>query len=284
MSFLDLLSGALGAVLILFIIVPKMTIEQQTALEQIEQLNVQVEELDNLIEQARNSIPTELFEQIQAQLADLQQTIDNLDRQVRQMQQTIDNFDRQVRQMQQRIDNLESENGQLREELAETQRQLQQTQQQLEQQQAQDNNIADGKIFGTNAKLGIICMWAENIDVDLYVKNLATNEICYYHQKNTSFGNLMEDITSRESADDDRYEVFYQSKIIPGTYLIYINIFAKASLEHANSAMVDGYAVMFPGTSEQKKLPFRQIRLTEPGQNVTVGTLEVTETNINLIQ
>jgi hypothetical protein len=186
--------------------------------------------------------------------------------------------------MQQRIDNLESENRQLREELAETQRQLQQAQQQLEQQQAQNRNISDGKIFGTNAKLGIICMWAENIDVDLYVKNLATNQICYYERKNTRFGNLMEDVTSRESNDDDRYEVFYQRKIVPGSYLIYVNIYRKASLTNASSATVDGYAVMFPGASNQKKLSFRQIRLTVPGEDVTVGTLEVTETNINLIQ
>lgn len=272
MSFLDLLSGALGAVLILFIIVPKMTAEQQNALEQIEQLDVQVEELNSLIEQARNSIPTELFEQIQAQIAEMQQTIDELNR--------------QVQQMQQRVNNLENENRQLREELAETQRQLQQAQQQLEQQQAQNRNISDGRIFGTNAKLGVICMWTENIDVDLYVKNLATGEICYYEQghKNTNFGNLMEDVISRESDDDDRYEVFYQSKIIPGRYLIYVNIFRTASLTHAHSATVDGYAVIFPGKANQKKIPFRQIRLTVPGEDVTVGTLEVTETNINLIQ
>jgi multidrug efflux pump subunit AcrA (membrane-fusion protein) len=270
MSFLDLLSGALGAVLILFIIIPKMTAEQQNALEQIEQLDVQIEELNSLIEQARNSIPTELFEQIQSQLAELQQTIDDLDR--------------QVQQMQQRIDNLENENRQLREELAETQRQLQQAQQQLAQQQAQNRNIADGKIFGTNAKLGIICMWPENIDVDLYVKNLATDEICYHGKKNTRFGNLMEDVISRESNDDDRYEVFYQSQIVPGRYLVYVNIYHNASLANATSATIDGYAVMFPGTANQQKLPFRQIRLTTPGQNVTIGTLEVTTTNINLIQ
>ncbi|MDR1592998.1 MAG: hypothetical protein LBS43_00760 [Prevotellaceae bacterium] len=269
MSFLDLLSGALGAVLILFIIVPKMTAEQRNALEQIEQLDVQVEELNSLIEQARNSIPAELFEQIQAQIAGMQQTIDELNR--------------QVQQMQQRMENLENENTRLREELAETQRQLQQAQQQLEQ-QSQQQNISAGKIFGTNAKLGVICMWPENIDVDLYVKNTATGEICYFEKKNTDFGNLMEDVVSRESDDDDRYEVFYQTGIIPGKYLVYVNIYHNASLEHARSATVDGYAVIFPGTANQKKIPFRQIRLTERGQNVTVGTLEVTETNINLIQ
>ena len=34
-SFLDLLSGALGAVIILFIIVPKMSVQQQEALQEL---------------------------------------------------------------------------------------------------------------------------------------------------------------------------------------------------------------------------------------------------------
>ena len=276
-SFLDLLSGALGAVLILFIIIPKMTLDQQDALEEIERLNVQTEELADLIEQARNSIPVDLYQQIQEQ--------------VRALQNTIDELERTVQNLQQRLQEAESENVQLRQQLEQSQRQLQETQRQLqeaqrelERLQQQNRNISDGKIFGMTAQLGIVCVWVENIDVDLYVKNLATGEICYYRKKSTSFGTLMEDITSRSSADDDRYELFYQQRVIPGRYEIYVNIYNSADMSHASSATVDGYAVIFPGTANEQKVTFRQIRLTRRGENVTVGTLTVSNNNIILEQ
>ena len=270
-SFLDLLSGALGAVLILFIIIPKMTSEQQAALEQIDRLNVQTEQLAELIEQARRSIPAELYEQIQAQMEALQNTINELTD--------------EVQRLQQRLQQAEAENTQLREQLEQAQRQLQEAQRQLEQQQrAQNRNITDGKIFGTNAQLGVVCIWPENIDVDLYVKDIHTGEVCYFSHKNVSFGSIMEDVTSRASSEDDRYELFYQRTIIPGEYLIYVNIYKKASLTRANSATVDGYVVLFPGKSNEQKINFHQHRLTVPGQDVTIGTLTVTDNSITLRQ
>ena len=81
-SFLDLLSGALGAVIILFIIVPKMSVQQQEALQELETLNVQVEQLSDLMEQLENSVPQELYQQIEQQLEDMQSTITTLTAQV----------------------------------------------------------------------------------------------------------------------------------------------------------------------------------------------------------
>ena len=272
-SFLDLLSGALAAVIILFIIVPKMTAEQQDTLAEIEQLNMQMEELENLMERVRSSVPEEVYAQIQQQMDQLQQTISNLTTQVNALQTELaqarsenEEMRRQIEEMQQRIQNLEAENSRLR---------------QTQQDSRQGQGISDGKVFGMNAELGIVCIWPENVDVDLYVKDLSSGEICYYNHKSTPFGNLNEDITSRASADDDRYELFYQSKIVPGRYQIYVNIYSGASAA-AGPAHVEGYAVIFPGRSNQVKIPFRQITLTTPGQDVMVGTLTVTSNNITL--
>ena len=269
-SFLDLLSGALGAVLILFIIIPKLTLEQQNALEEMDRMNVQTEQLAALIEQARNSIPTEIYEQIQEQMRALQNTIDELSHTVQNLQLQLQNTER--------------ENAQLREALEETQRRLQETQRQLTQERAQNRNAAGEKMFGLNAKLGVVCAWPENIDVDLFVKNINTGEVCFYNKQVTDFGNLSEDITSRSSVDDDRYELFYQQRIVPGQYLVYVNIYRRANLAHANSATVTGYVVMFPSTSNEHKINFRQIHLTSPGEDVIVGTLTVTDNNIILEQ
>ena len=70
-SFLDLLSGALAAVLILFIIVPKLTKEQDNSLKELEELKEEVGDLKDLMEQIRNSVPAEIFEEIQAKLDEL---------------------------------------------------------------------------------------------------------------------------------------------------------------------------------------------------------------------
>jgi hypothetical protein len=218
-SFLDLLSGALGAVLILFIIIPKMT--------------------DELPQTAQNQ--------------------------------------------QQRLQNTEAENDRLRERLEQTRRQLQDTQRELEQVK-QNRNISDGKMFGMNAQLGAVIIWPENIDVDLYVKNLNNGDVCFFGKRETTFGSLMEDVTSRDSQDDDRYELFYQHRIVPGRYLIYVNIYMGADLSHTDSATVDGYAVIFPGTGGEQKINFRQIRLTRRGENIAIGTLTVTADNITLEQ
>ena len=204
-SFLDLIAGALGAVLILFIIVPKLTSEQQATLDKLEQ-----------------------FEQ--------------------------------------------------------TQRELKEAQREIEKLRAQNKETVEGKIFGVDAQLAVVCMWPENIDVDLYIKNLQTQEVCFYGKKRTPFGSLFEDIVSRESADDNRYELFYQQRIVPGRYLLYVNIFTGADLSRANRATVDGYVVLFPGKKNEIKINYRQIRLTRPGVDVKIGTLTVTNNNITLEQ
>ena len=49
-SFLDLLSGALAAVIILFIIVPKMTQENIDAIEKVKKIEAVVESIDVALE------------------------------------------------------------------------------------------------------------------------------------------------------------------------------------------------------------------------------------------
>ena len=272
-SFLDLLSGALGAVLILFIIVPKMSAEQQTALEELERLQVEAVQLEDLLTQARNSIPAELYEQIQAQMESMQNTIDELRNEVQQMQQRIS-------QLEQRNEQLEQQLQQTQQQLQQAQQQLEQAQQQLQQLQRQSQRTGAGeKMFGLSAQLGIVCQWTENVDVDLFVKNpnqSGDDNVCYYRNRNTSFGVLNEDITSR-TADDDRYELFYQQRIVPGSYFIWVNIYTGN-----NPATVNGYIVMFPGESNEQKIPFPEIRIPGTGYDINIGTLTVTTTQITL--
>lgn len=266
-SFLDLLSGALAAVIILFVIVPKMSSADQQAMEEIAQAGVQVTELAEMIQQLENSVPQDQFDAIVQQIEELQRTIESLSEQVSNMSQQLEQTRQENEQMRQQIEQQRQRIAELEEALARN-RQASQM----------------GKIFGVDAELGVVCLWQENIDVDLYVTDLSSNETCYFGKKQTVFGNLNEDITSRENSDDDRYELFYQRHLKPGKYLLAVNIYSRASMMNASTAHVEGYVTMYPGRANEIKIPYPMITLTTPGQMVTIGVLTVTENNINLQQ
>lgn len=276
-SFLDLLSGALGAVIILFIIVPKMSVQQQEALQELETLNVQVEQLSDLMEQLENSVPQELYQQIEQQLEEMQNTITTLTAQVEQLQSENSSLRSENEELRERIRQYEN----LEREYEEAQRRIQELEEQIEDMPETNNaEISGGMVFGTNAEIGVVCIWPENVDVDLYVKNLQTGEICNFRNKNYPWGNLLEDIRSRREGDD-RYELFYQREIVPGEYQVYVNIYSDTRAPwNGTPATVSGYVVMHPGKRNQKKIDFRTIRLTQPMQNTDFGVLRVTNDNI----
>jgi outer membrane murein-binding lipoprotein Lpp len=275
-SFLDLLSGALGAVLILFIIIPKMTTEQQITLEQIEELNVQVDQLEQLIEQARNSIPVELYEQIQEQIETLQNTVSELTD--------------QVQQLQQQLQNAESENRRLREQLEQTQQQLQETQEKLKKKDGLPSNLVD------KGEVEVFILWEENVDVDLYIKNLNNGELCQHpgltnHTGSSNpnvrtWGMLTEDINNTRLRGDGTkyYEIFYQPHPVSGRYQVYFNIFQNSDGTHwdGRPATISGFAVMYPGKPNEKRIDFPTVTLTRAMEDHIVGTLTVTNNNITL--
>ena len=56
-SFLDILAGALGAVIILFIVVPKIDLQDIQKLKTLEDLEMQVQSMDSLLQIVETSIP-----------------------------------------------------------------------------------------------------------------------------------------------------------------------------------------------------------------------------------
>jgi len=304
-AFLDLLSGALGAVLILFIIIPKLTSEQQNALEELDRLNVQSEQLAELIELARNSIPAELYGQIQAQMRQMQNTINQLTQTVQNLQQQLQRAEsentqlrEQLAQTQQQLQDARDcirENAQLRDQLAETQRQLQDAQRRLE--EAKENiRKRDGlpSSLMHKGEVEVFILWEENVDVDLYVKNLDNGEICQHpnsrnsHPNVKSWGILTEDINHERLRGDGikYYEIFYQPKPVPGKYQIYFNIYQSNDGTHWNGkpATVSGFVVMFPDQPNEIRIDFPTVTLTRALEDHIVGTLTVTENKIILEQ
>lgn len=255
-----------------------MSNEQQNALEQLDQLNIQAEEISEMVTQLEHSVSEDVYRQLQQHIQELQTTINSL---------STD------------IENLQSENNVLRTEnetlrgslqdcentqqtLEQAQRRIIELERQVDEFESSDSHISGGMVFGVNAKLGIAIIWKEDVDVDLHVKNIATGEVCNFSSRTYSWGNYLEDIM-RRSSDDDRYELFYQKQIVPGQYQISINIFSSSQRRWNNiPANVSGFMVINPGKRNQKKIVIPEIRLSQPMNKTNIGTLTVTEDDIYL--
>ena len=274
-SFLDLLSGALAAVIILFVIVPKMSSADQEALREIQEAEVQVTDLAEMVRQLENSVPHEQFDAIMQQIEDLQNTIERLSEQVSIMQQQLAQTRQENEQLRQEIEQLRQQ----AEQAAQQQQRIAELEEELNRQRQASQM---GKIFGIDAELGVVCLWRENIDVDLHVTNLNTGQECFYQFPSWPWGQLNEDVRSRESLDEDRYELFYQrrSQFKPGRYRIVVKYFSGEG-----SAHIEGYVSLHPGKSNEIKIPYQPFTLSKSGmKEYTIGVLTVTENNITLQQ
>ncbi len=106
-SFLDLLSGALGAVIILYIIIPKISAQDEEVLKTIKEMQVNVEEIDSMMMMLENSVDKELF-------AELQEKIQNMNKQMIILTGEVKNLQGKVKELRAQL-------GQCREKLAKLQ-------------------------------------------------------------------------------------------------------------------------------------------------------------------
>lgn len=132
MSFLDLLSGALGAVLILFIIVPKLTsdIERQLEeLEQIKELKVDAAKIENMMSELKKSVPDKIYKEMNSRVKKLNETVEELAIEVKSLQNKLAKCEdkrakviEQKKELERRVKELEEEinnNGSLVKQLKE---------------------------------------------------------------------------------------------------------------------------------------------------------------------
>jgi len=233
-SFLDLLSGALAAVIILFVVVPKINSEQSAKIEVLDSLNVQVNELDSLLQLAQNAIPDSIYNQLQQKMDQLQQTLDSLNNLVEEQSQQLQ---------------------QCTEERQELVQQLEEVQQQL------SSAYGPGQmLFGINAKFAVVCQWTEDVDIDLYMEDNASGQRIYFNVPNTSFGAYLVDV-QRHLDNDGQYEMIYQGKVVPGNYSIYYNYYSGSENAH-----VSGYVILNPFSSGEQKVTLPEIEM-RPGMN-----------------
>lgn len=111
-SFLDLLSGALGAVLILFIIIPKLTsdIERQLKeLDQVKQLKEDVAKMEVVMDKLKKSVPTELYKNLEQKMGNLQKTVEELELEIKNLQNSLAKCEDRRLQLKKKVETLEKE-------------------------------------------------------------------------------------------------------------------------------------------------------------------------------
>lgn len=111
-SFLDLLSGALGAVLILFIVIPKLTgdiILELEQLEQMKELKVDAQKIENMILQLKESVPEDTFNELQSRMKDLTTTISQLEKEIKVVQSKLAECDAQRKKLNQQVKDLKKQ-------------------------------------------------------------------------------------------------------------------------------------------------------------------------------
>ncbi|MCK9303053.1 MAG: hypothetical protein PHU62_05720 [Bacteroidales bacterium] len=266
-SFLDLLSGALAAVIILFIIVPKMTSEQQSVLEQIEGLKTEVVELDSLLAQLHNSIPADEYTKLMDKLDSFQDLIDNLEQHVSSLQAETEKLKAENEELKELIKNCEDSQKtieQLRSKIAELEKEVKE--------KSNDSKMANTveKTLGVFAQFGILCRWTEaNTDVDIGVQRFGSSpEQCWRMYPNKEWGILGEDVRERNVGEEERFELFYVPQIYEDDYTFWINIYEKSASFDANVMCV---LIFHPGKPDEIRKEIGPIHLTNSSINCVVS-------------
>lgn len=147
-SFLDLLSGALGAVLILFIVIPKLTgdiILELEQLEQMKELKVDVQKIENMMVQLKESVPEATFNELQSRMEKLTTTISQLEKEIKTVQSKLAECDAQRKRLNEQVKDLKKQVVDLEERIKNNDKIVQQLQSEIEDLRKQIEQIRSEK-------------------------------------------------------------------------------------------------------------------------------------------
>lgn len=298
-SFLDLLSGALGAVILLFVIVPKTSISELELVEQIRSLEIETSQLDSLLISIKGqdsvillSEYNRIVEEVQVQMKKNKNLVESLSKQVDQAQ-------KEIKVLQRKEHSLKVENRELQKEVQKLTPKQSTNQPKpmaakssvqssnsttTAQQSSVSRTVKDTDkqfYFGFEAELSIVVNWDTSAyDVDLYLENEGSFVDGFNRTK--PFGKwvrIPKKYLSRPT------EVIIQNELVPGTYKIHAHLSRPR-----RDAEVDitGFVAMDLGGDKTQKIDFgkKQIKSTAPPYHkradgsTLIGTLEVLENQI----
>lgn len=274
-SFLDLLSGALAAVIILFIIIPKMTKEDVELLEKVKEIQEITTSIDDAIEKIKNSVPQEVFEQLSNELNGLKEDINRLNDRIAELENGIREAADENRRLREELENANTASERLKQEVAGLRQQLEEANE-----RSKVANTVE-KTMGVFARFGILCRWTEtDADVDLGVQRFEPDpEQCWRMYPSKKWGILGEDVRERRAGDEERFELFYVPEIYPGEYTAWVNIY-EASI--AQSATVSCVLIFHPGKPDERRIELDPFTISK-GPNKCFVTFRLSDSGFNII-
>lgn len=270
-SFLDLLSGALGAVIILFIIVPKMTRAEQDVLKKVQELEVVAGNIYDVLTKLENSVPKEYLEKIKTDLDQLKNHSETLQKELGELKEQVRNLQDENEELKRSIIEKDIELEELREKVSDTAKQLERA----KQRNSAANTVE--KTLGVFAKFGVLCRWEEtDSDVDIGVQKYGSSpDQCWRMHPSKTWGILGEDVRERDFDENERFELFYVPKIVPDVYTVFAKVYDGSRGTNANIAATlifhpgkedeSRYEIPSVPVSKQKNTWFVTFRLTDIG-------------------
>lgn len=273
-SFLDLLSGALAAVIILFIIVPKMTQENIDAIEKVKKIEAVVESIDVALEEIKTRVPKEEYELIKGELDELKNKVDLLNKEIENLKQDIIKITQENTQLK---ESLEKRNR----EIERLQAELERLEERLKQEEAKNtaiNNVE--QTLGVFAKFGIIASWDElDTDVDMGVQCFSPQEQVWRMYPNKKWGILGQDVRERIDDGEQHFELFYVPEINSGVYTAWVNIYEGSRGQNAHMKCI---LIFHPGKPDEQREEIPAFNLSQ-GRHKCFVTFRLTDNGFEIL-
>ena len=299
-SFIDMLAGALGAVMILFIIVPKVSFSDLEKIKTLDSLAINKANMDSMLVSLKSVVPEKEYQDLIQSSATLQASIEALKVDVDNVQSALkrktDQYNNVAKKYDQAMTNINSLNAQLKNAPSATQYNKMATElkaakaakvEKLPSKPAPSNKpiasapvvsskkepdaaavrdetpgIGDA-IFGIDPPLTIMINWEDKSDkVHLYMRQSGTSNWVFYQTKRrrASFGTW--DNSLRKLTSKPFEAIVQKDQLVPGTYEIY----AQPQTAKAGSVDVTGFIAMKLPDKPIKKynLSAKKINISKP--------------------
>lgn len=304
-SFLDLMSGAFAAVIILFVIVPKSDIQIEESDRSIEEMKTGFREIDSIIQSMSARMSEEEMAVFLSRTSAAEEELRSLENTTRALKERLEETKRQNVSLELKLSLAErklkvqesSKPAAARRDAARTPApattdvkpaatastpaSAARDSNSAASQQSESTARVQGKgdfLFGLNPAFVALVTWDDaKADVDIYLKK--ENRFCDGQNRSTSFGKW---IKMPRKFMITPNEAIIQPEIVPGTYEVYAHLYKPRN----SSTTISGFVAISPKDGEPRKIDFGQINLSSSpppyrsGGGTLIGTVTLTENDM----
>lgn len=297
-AFLDLMSSALAAVIILFVIVPKSDIQIDIAETAFSDMKSGFEEVDSIIMSWASFMSEEEIAFILSKTDQLQINLREAEEASRITQVRLDETKQRNEQLNMRLTLAEKKIAQMEKEatpakkastsapskaIAEQKSQDTPTTEKTTKSKDANPFETDGQgdyFFGIEAPLVTMITWEDaKYDVTLHLKD-ERGMLCDYYSRKTSFGQWVKIPRKFISTPS---QAIIQNELAPGSYEVHAHLRRP---RRGDAITISGFAAITPENGSAKKVDFGEVSISpgpaphKSGANTLIGTLIVTENDI----